>query len=326
MKDWMREHQPVAYRMLENDLRKNQTSCAYLFAGPKGTRKREAAVLFAQSLVCPNTDEDGWACGECDVCERIRTGNFADIKILDGSEKMIKKEEVADLQEYCAKTALEEYGEKAYIIYSVDNMTLSSMNSILKFLEEPEQKITAILTTDNPERLLPTVVSRCKTVPFYKPSGIELEKQAMEMGLTALDAHILAENVDDTDMMKQTSEKETYQSAVTVWLEFVKHLRHGVYAGVYYLEEDAFGSTDKSKVKETFSWFLSAGCVFLKDCLENKTGISEKWDEGLAHFREGPCSAKEMMIVLLQCKDDLLVSANANLLIDRLGYELNKEA
>ena len=325
MKQWLAEHQPIARRMLENDLKNHDTSCPYLFAGPKGTRKKEAAVLVAQSLVCPHK-EDVWACGKCAVCERVKNGQYADIKILDGSKRMIRKEEVTELQEYCAKTALEEYGEKAYILLNVDNMTPASMNSILKFLEEPGQKITAILTTDNPERLLPTIVSRCKMIPFKKPSAEETENLAKEEGLSALDAHVLAENVDELSAMQATAETESYQSGVTIWLEFVSRLAKGVYAAAYYLETDGIGATDKSKARETFGWFLNTGCVFLKDVMENRTGISEKWDRGMAQFVSAGCSAKGFMVVLLQCKDDLLAGANVNLLADRLGYRLSKEA
>ncbi|MBQ4251725.1 MAG: DNA polymerase III subunit delta, partial [Erysipelotrichaceae bacterium] len=70
IRDDLQKFQPVVYQVLNNALKNNRLSHCYLFTGPRGTLKLEAAYLLAQSLVCEQP-EDGWACEECGSCRRV---------------------------------------------------------------------------------------------------------------------------------------------------------------------------------------------------------------------------------------------------------------
>lgn len=321
----LRSRQNAAWRILDHDLRLSRADAAYLFAGPRGTRKKEAAVLFAQSLVCPHA-EGGWACGKCSVCRRVRDGGYADIRILDGAKASIKKEEIEQLQDYFSRTALEQGGRKAYILNAADNMTASSMNSILKFLEEPSGRITAILCTENPERILPTIRSRCKLIPFRAPSRDELEEEAREEGVDALDAHVLAANAESLEELKRTAGTEGYQSGLAEWMEFVSHCAGEVEEGVFYLRNEAFDGKRKERQKGALPWFLRAGVVYCEDLLTGKRGISGRWDRALAQWEEVPVPPEALEMVLLKAEDALLAHCSVSLTADRLGYALSKEA
>ena len=89
--------QPVVYQTLHNALKNDSLSHCYLFVGPTGTSKFETAVLLAQSLICPET-EDGWACQQCIQCIRIEENNYADYILIDGSKESIKGERIMNLQ------------------------------------------------------------------------------------------------------------------------------------------------------------------------------------------------------------------------------------
>ena len=104
IKNKLEETQPIIYKALKNAIKGRQAP-AYLFYGPEGTPKYEAAIFFAQSILCK---EDDMACETCNTCIRVKEGEYADLIIIDGSESSISKKDVDDLQERFSKTALEE--------------------------------------------------------------------------------------------------------------------------------------------------------------------------------------------------------------------------
>ena len=155
LKDVLKQEQPVVYTALKNALEHDRVSNAYLFSGPAGTHKYDAALLLAMSLLCESGR--GLACEQCGTCQRVQRGEHADMIVLDGSAGSISKEQIDDLQMRFSRTAAESgTGRAVYIIRNAENASISAMNSLLKFLEEPGSHITAILTTDNISRLLPT--------------------------------------------------------------------------------------------------------------------------------------------------------------------------
>ena len=129
-----------------------QRDYPYLFTGEKGTPKKESAYLLAQSLLCLNVNENGFACETCDECQRLIHGNYADLIYIDGLKNSIKKSDILTIQEHFSKTNLEKYGKKVYILDGVENATPVAMNTLLKFLEEPEGDVLAILICESEEQ------------------------------------------------------------------------------------------------------------------------------------------------------------------------------
>ena len=103
IKELLEKQQPIVYRALDNACKTNRISSAYLFTGPYGTPKYEAAVLLAQSILCEK--KNGLACEECNTCRRVREGTYADLMILDGKDESISKEMIDGIQEKFSKTA-----------------------------------------------------------------------------------------------------------------------------------------------------------------------------------------------------------------------------
>ena len=145
VKDKLKEQQPIVYHTLKNALENSRLAHAYLFSGPGGSMKKDAAILLAQSLLCKGNT---FACEECDLCKRVKAHEYADMIYLDGSEISIKKEDIKKLQKSFEKTALEKNGRKIYILDHVENATADALNSLLKFLEEPSGDMTAILLVE----------------------------------------------------------------------------------------------------------------------------------------------------------------------------------
>ena len=133
-KERLCKQQPIAYQTLENALCQDRLAHAYMFNGPSGTGKKEAAYLLAQSILC---DAEGFACESCAICQRVLHDEYSDMIYLDGSTKAIKKEDIMKLQSAFSKTGLEGKGKKIYILDHAENATVDALNSLLKFLEEP---------------------------------------------------------------------------------------------------------------------------------------------------------------------------------------------
>lgn len=328
MIEHLKKHQPIAYRMLQNALKHHTVAHAYLFHGPKGTNKKEVALLFVQSLVCTHPNAEGFACGECDTCLRIKNGQYADLILLDGSQHSIKKEEIVSLQSQFSTTALEQYGKKFYILYGCENSSAAAMNSLLKFLEEPQGDITAILCTDQVERVLSTIVSRCQLIPFHLESHQAWENHALSEGMMALDAHLLSQIVNQRDEMCKTAQLEEYQVALTVWLTFIEKCYEDIRDGILYLQSEGFKPQAKEKLKnkDVLQWFLNIGVLFAQDCLHHQRVEDVKWNALLEQFSCLGISARQLISVLLQAKDSLLRNANVLLVVDQLGYYMIKEA
>jgi DNA polymerase-3 subunit delta' len=155
--------QERAKQMLQNGLRNGKLSHAYLFSGPGGTGKRRMAQLLAKSIFCTVHTDD--ACGECIECRKVEHHNHPNIHVLEPDGSTIKIEQVRELQkEFSFRSAADQ--TKLYMIHQAERMTTQAANSLLKFLEEPQSKVVAILITDNGQAVLPTIQSRAQWIPF----------------------------------------------------------------------------------------------------------------------------------------------------------------
>jgi DNA polymerase-3 subunit delta' len=159
--------QPIVYRLLKNSKKKDKISHAYLFETNGYSKTLDIVISFAKYLVCKNDYSSDNNCGDCSICSRIDNNNYLELKIINPDGLWIKKEQLEELQHEFNKKALEN-SKKIYIINHAEKLNTNAANSILKFLEEPEDNIIAILVTDNIYQLLDTIVSRCQIISLNK--------------------------------------------------------------------------------------------------------------------------------------------------------------
>lgn len=171
MLEQFKDEQPVAFKIATNILQRQTISHAYLFETNGYDKGLTFAIQFAKALLCPNYNQSGINCKDCHQCEMIDSNNFPELKIIEANGSWIKKEQLIDLQEEFNKKAV--IGKrKVYIIRGAEKLNINSSNSILKFLEEPQEGIIAILITDNQYQLLNTILSRCQIISFNGQTDI----------------------------------------------------------------------------------------------------------------------------------------------------------
>ncbi|MDO7908665.1 DNA polymerase III subunit gamma/tau [Paenibacillus sp. JX-17] len=162
---------------LQNAIREQRLSHAYLFSGPRGTGKTSAAKILAKAVNC----ERGPAaepCNECEACRRITVGAVMDVQEIDAASNR-GVEEIRDLREK-VKYAPTEVRHKVYIIDEVHMLTTEAFNALLKTLEEPPPHVMFILATTEPHRLPATIISRCQRFDFRR---VSLEEQTSRLTL-----------------------------------------------------------------------------------------------------------------------------------------------
>lgn len=144
---------------LENDLKQNKLSHAYFFYGPAQVGKFTAAFLLAKILLCPHH-----LCHQCQDCKWMEAGVHPDFVLMKDNGEAIKIDQVRDL---IAKINLTPQGKRRVVlIQNIDRMPIEAQNAFLKTLEEPPEDTMFLLTSSEPKKVLPTILSRVRPLEF----------------------------------------------------------------------------------------------------------------------------------------------------------------
>lgn len=169
--------QEYIVKILKNTIKNKRIAHAYLFAGPRGTGKTTIAKLFAKAINCEDFNEE--ACDNCQSCLAFKENNHPDIIELDAASN----NSVDDIREIIEQVPYSPIvGKyKVYIIDEVHMLSSSAFNALLKTLEEPPAHVVFILATTDPQKIIPTVLSRCQRYNFSKISNLNMEKKMVEI-------------------------------------------------------------------------------------------------------------------------------------------------
>ncbi len=135
-----------------------RVSHCYLLCGPAGSGKRTLAGILAEALECR---EPHGPCGRCAQCRKVRSGSHPDVVTVDDPEKKIVPVDLIRRLQADAYVRPNEGRHKVYVIPRAQAMNENAQNALLKLIEEPPPYAVFLLLTDNAEKLLPTVRSRC---------------------------------------------------------------------------------------------------------------------------------------------------------------------
>lgn len=184
-----------AVDMLKKHVIHGTTRHAYLFCGPPGLGRRTLALRFAQALNCTTPVDKGIPCGQCRDCKQIESMQHADLTVIqaDGEGGVLKVDQIREARKtLILKPYMSKFRVALFLRFQEAND--NAANALLKTLEEAPSYAVLVLTADNPEQLLPTIVSRCEVLRL-RPLSVEevqkgLENRGIEKGRAKLIAHI----------------------------------------------------------------------------------------------------------------------------------------
>lgn len=156
--------------VLKAALEQGRVGHAYLFSGPRGVGKTTTARLIAMTANC--TGPMPKPCGECESCLSVRAGSHPDVMEIDAASNN-SVDDVRDLREKVSLAAMHG-GKKIYILDEAHMMSRAAFNALLKTLEEPPSHVIFILATTEPEKIIPTILSRCQHYRFRRLTPEEI--------------------------------------------------------------------------------------------------------------------------------------------------------
>ncbi|MEB3173357.1 MAG: DNA polymerase III subunit gamma/tau [Cyanobacteriota bacterium] len=166
---------------LSHALTSGRIAPAYLFCGPRGTGKTSSARILARSLNClAGNGPTPEPCGQCELCSAIAAGNALDVIEIDAASNT-GVDNIRELIER-SRFAPVQARWKVYVIDECHMLSTAAFNALLKTLEEPPPRVVFVLATTDPQRVLPTILSRCQRFDFRR---IPLEALQQHLGWIA---------------------------------------------------------------------------------------------------------------------------------------------
>lgn len=299
------DEQRVAYKILKNGVVNNKCSHAYLINTNGYHRGLDFAKALAKMLLCPNNKTNLSECDNCNQCHLIDNNSFSDLKIIDSDGLWIKKEQMDDLQDEFSKKAVSS-NKKVYIINGAHNLNASASNSILKFLEEPEDGIVAILVTDNIYNVLGTIVSRCQVINL---NTVSIHSDNMFL-------NIANELYDDSSKISDFVNGDS--TKILNIIDFIKYLDSNGLDTLLYINDIWNNYISRDDYLFAFDIMI----MFYNDVISYKLGnriILTDFESDIASFSSYDFSnIMNRINLLIELKSDIYYNVNLGLLMDKL--------
>ena len=249
--------QPVVIKQLQTIVTKNRTAHAYIFDGDKGTGKRDTALIFTKLLLCEQPQQNT-PCEACRNCMRITSGNHPNVMTIEPDGTFIKIEQVRELLAEMKKKGMES-GRKVYILHHADRLNVGAANTLLKYLEEPDGLVTAILVTEQMQSILPTIRSRCQHIKFQKLPRHMFIPQLVEAGVTQSMAATVSMVTNEVETAIALSQDEQFAHARKTVLKLVEAVQKNVHEALLIVHEDWLPSfKEKSDMEQALDLLLFA--------------------------------------------------------------------
>lgn len=279
----------ISNKIIENSINNKKLSHAYLFE--LNDLESEIVFSFIKKILCPNTYAEN--CNNCNICSRIINGNYGDLKIIKPDGMWIKKEQLLELQENFNKKSIES-NKMVYVIYEAEKMNKASANTILKFLEEPEDGIIAILLTKNAHNVIDTIVSRCQVINFKQNDYLSL-KQYDEEKIANIVNFISNLETENINVIAKIDE---------LWNNIFKQ---------------------KNEVEEAFDILFLIYYISFRLKLGYKIDLDINTIEitKLINKNNNIKSLQTKLNIIMTLKENIKFNINSNLLMDKLIFEFN---
>jgi len=158
-------------KTLKNSITNNRLHHAFIFAGPRGVGKTTTARILAKCLNC-ETGITITPCNKCSICTEIINGSSMDVQEIDAASHT----GVDNIREILEKVAYSPIKAryKVYIIDEAHMLSKAAFNALLKTLEEPPPHVKFIFATTEPNKIIPTITSRCQRFDFKRVENVDI--------------------------------------------------------------------------------------------------------------------------------------------------------
>ncbi len=322
IKDYLKDKQPLLYKIFLNALNNNELSHAYLIVGETGTPLKETAIYLAKSLLCDNLSP--LACDSCPTCKRIDNNQYADLIIEDGEENQIKRDDINRIIETFSKTAVESKGKVIYIIHLIETLLPTSINALLKFLEEPGKNTYAILTTQNESRVLPTIISRSQKLVLRLTPREEVIKECRQMDIKQDDIELLSYFYNDPNKIKEVTNEEDYTTIKDCLNQYVNNILN---------KKDLLYITESSVIKNITTKqdarvFLDMLTSVLEDVIRKKNGENiylSTYDKIINELAKNMIHIESSLLELITLRRKIDINVSIPSIFEHLSIYLTKE-
>ncbi|HSJ39390.1 MAG TPA: DNA polymerase III subunit delta' [Planococcus sp. (in: firmicutes)] len=321
-----KQMQPVVMKRLQGAFEKERLAHAYLFEGPTGSGIKEVTHFFVKLLLCEKPEQNV-PCGTCRSCQVYDSGNHPNIVFIEPEGQNIKIDQIRELIFRMNKTGLTT-GRKIYVIEEADRMNNSSANALLKFLEEPEFNVTAILQTGRLNAIMSTIRSRCQLVSFQPLSRPVLMEKLIAGGMTASMAATVSMLTQSEEEALALSADEQFPQARKTVLKLVEVVSNNVHEALLMLQSDWL---PLFKEKEDTERGLDMLLFAYRDIASVKAGLEtartypdmeETWKQ-MALQRSFTVLSTQLQAIL-QAKQQLPRNMNRTLLMEQLMLNLQE--
>ncbi|WOV87606.1 DNA polymerase III subunit delta' [Sporosarcina oncorhynchi] len=322
----IKQRQKAVVERLEATFLNNRIGHAYLFDGETGTGKEEAAIHFAKLLLCEQPD-NAVPCETCHACRRIDSQNHPNVTRIEPDGQDIKKEQMSSLIMQMTKKGYEP-GRKIYMIARADRMNIAAANTLLKFLEEPEGEVTAILMTNSYHSILPTIQSRCQRISFLPPRREEMIAKLVESGVTPTMAATVTMMTADNEKAKELAENDQFALTRKTVLKLIEASDRNVNEALIFIQTDW---SPALKEKEDMERGLDLLLYAFRDIVAMKAGLQAEltFPDQQQNFRALSMKMtynrlSDNMEAVLQAKKKMYANMNRTLLMEQLVLNLQE--
>lgn len=318
--------QPAIAARFSAAYRNHRIGHAYLFDGEIGIGKYDAALYFAQLVLCENAIENV-PCGTCSACKRVASGNHPNILTIEPDGQDIKKDQMAALLSVMTKKGYES-GRRIYIIERAHRMNTAAANALLKFLEEPEGSVTAILLTDAYHMVLPTIQSRCQRISFLPPKREQMIETLKAQGISPSIAATVTSLTADANRATELSADEQFVQLRKTVVKLVQAVDHHVTDALLLIQSE-WGPFLKEK--EDTEMGLDLLMYIYRDIVAKKAGLSAipaypDLDDFITNLAMKMTydQLSEVLEVILQAKKQLHRNMHRTLLMEQLVLSMQE--
>lgn len=320
MKKYLENYQPVAYKTFTNFKKNNIFPQAILLNGTNDIPLLDIAKYLAKIILC---EQKNAPCLNCLTCNRVEKDIYPDLIIIDGKEETIKKEYFESLQTNFSKSSLEGKA-KIYIINYIENATTVAVNSLLRFLEEPDENLYAILTTANINSVLPTIVSRCQNIHLKNVEKSQIVLEANKNGVPLNDCFVLSYFCGNSKIIEEKYQSENYIPLRDLTIEILNKINQDENL-LYFAQIEV---SDFIKNRNDFKLLLQLLEVAFFDIINIEDGTNLHFPdekELLLNLNKKIKKINEKLETIMLYKEKADLNVNIKLLIDSLFIKLKEE-